>query len=177
MRSEKTGKKSEKVVEDLLVQFGYECIPWEKMRSILDNNKIIQTESERPIKYYAKNVPLGICLYKYIKKREEFLMYHSKLYPRGCIVTVKWQQVPGTGYEKAPYLLWNVLKYYNEFPTIIIWDGNFDVAGVKSAYECLKETCENPGVCPVCGGSIDDKKLLGIYTQNEFLRFANRGGI
>lgn len=177
MRSEKTGGKSEKLIENLLIDFGYEHIPWKTMKQILGNSHINgNVLNANPIKYYAKNIPLGVCLYHNMNKREEFLIYNSELYPDGCVLTVKWQQVSGTGYEKAPYLLLNVLNHY-KFPSIIIWDGNFKVAGVKAAYEYLKELCEGNGVCPICGGSIDNKKLLGVYTHSEFLQFANQGGI
>lgn len=159
MRSEKTGRCSEKLIENLLTEFGYKYINWETMKQILNNGNI----NGKTIKYYTKNIPLGICLYNYINKREEFLIFDSKLYPEGCVVTVKWQQVPGTGYEKAPYLLLNILNHYT-YPSIVIWDGNFKVAGVKAAYEYLKT-------------AIDNKNLLGVYTHNEFLQFCNNGGI
>jgi hypothetical protein len=165
MRSEKTGRNSENLIEQVIKNSGYEFISKETMNAHLNN----KTFNDEQIKVYTKNWPLGICLYPYVVKREEFILYNPKKYPKGCILTVKWQQSPGTGYEKAPYLLLNVLHHY-PVPSIIVWDGNFEINGVKGAYEYLKRYVNGTGLSK-------PSNLLGVYTNNEFVQFANRGGL
>jgi len=166
MQSEKTGKNFENQVECIIQNCGYDFVQNEIMVKMFING----TLQPYPKKIYTRNYPMGYCLFPNIKKREEFLIYDPILYPHGCVITAKWQQSSGTGYEKERYLLENILHYYN-FPTIVVFDGAFEkttlwkkVQGVIDAYFDLKKY-------------VDGKKLLGVYRYNEFTIFANGGGL
>jgi hypothetical protein len=73
-------------------------------------------------------------------------------------IEIKWQDSRGSVDEKFPYLAENIRRAY-PCPVVVVADG----AGIR------------PGAIEWLRGQVDGRKLLGVYTLQEFFSYALRG--
>lgn len=159
MRPEITGDLFESSVETILIGCKYKKLTNKEINKLLQNIQLVDTEHN---KYYVRKFKLGICLYPLLSRSEDFFLLNSPSYPSGLLISAKRQQSTGSVYEKAPYIIKNI-KEYHPYPTIVVWDGDFKLRGVKGAYLWMKQQI---------GG-----RFIDVFTINEFMSWANRGNL
>ncbi len=149
-RANRTGNRLEKFVQASLQDHDYLEF-WNHKAQFFENREVIGG------KQYAKQVPVGLTIYKTLRKCDFFII-NKERFPLGLIVECKWQQVAGSVDEKYPFLIYNIIK--TGIPTIVLMDG----AGYKkSAMEWLKDQ-----VSP-------DRALIGVWNMMEFQTKVNDG--
>ena len=91
------------------------------------------------------------------KRRVDAILYHPRLWPDCLVIQSKWQASRGSVEEKYPYEVLSIAQ--NEFDTIIVLDGGGYTAGAKQWL--VNQAGKN--------------RLLQVFDQGEFSRFASRG--
>ncbi len=91
------------------------------------------------------------------KIRTDFFIDNIKEFPNGLAIECKWQDTGGSADEKFPYLVINIKNQF-PCPVIVVIGGN----GHK------------PGSVTWLSNQVDKKKLLAVFTIEEFISWVNR---
>ena len=142
----RSGGRLEDFVADVLDERGYRFIPRERFFPV--------RELEQPI--FTRQYEVGKDIYGK-KRRVDAILYHPRLWPECLVIQSKWQASRGSVEEKYPYEVLSIAQ--NEFDTIIVLDGGGYTAGAKQWL--VNQAGKN--------------RLLHVFDQGEFSRFASRG--
>ncbi len=142
----RSGGRLEDFVADILDERGYRFIPRERF--------FPSRELEQPV--FTRQYEMGKDIYGK-KRRVDAILYHPRLWPDCLVIQSKWQASSGSVEEKYPYEVLSIAQ--NEFDTIIVLDGGGYTAGAKQWL--VNQAGKN--------------RLLGVFDQGEFSRFASRG--
>jgi hypothetical protein len=143
-----TGSVLENFAEQTLVRKGYDFILKNKFTVSLCLNK----------KIYTRKQIIAQTIYG-TNWNVDFTIHNPNNKPVSLIIECKWQQTGGSVDEKYPYTVANI-KEQSPYPAIILIDGEAHKEGAK---EWLKS-------------QIDDK-LIGVFSMDEFAKWANLGNI
>ena len=113
-------------------------------------------EMEQPI--FTRQIGVGKDIYGK-NRRVDFMLYHPRLWKDCLAIQCKWQSSRGSVEEKYPFEVLSVAQ--NEFDTIIILDGGGYSDGAK--LWLVTQSGKN--------------RLLQVFDQGEFSRFASKGRI
>ena len=91
------------------------------------------------------------------RRKVDVILYHPEKWADTLVIQSKWQARSGSIHEKFPYEVFSI--EHNEFPTLIVLDGG---GYSKRSEEWLKSQVEN------------SNKLIGVFNQGEFQRFASQ---
>ena len=142
----RSGGRLEDFVADVLDERGYRFIPRERFFPVC--------ELEQPI--FTRQYEVGKDIYGK-KRRVDAILYHPRLWPDCLVFQSKWQASSGSVEEKYPHEVLSIAQ--NEFDTIIVLDGGGYTAGAKQWL--VNQAGKN--------------RLLHVFDQGEFSRFASRG--
>jgi hypothetical protein len=104
---------------------------------------------------FDRQVVIGTTIYGG-ELRVDFVVHNFTRFPLGLAVESKWQDVGGSVDEKFPYLVANIRQRYH-IPAVVIAHGGGHRGG---ALEWLRACC--------------DDRLVGVYTLEQFISWANR---
>ena len=105
-----------------------------------------------------RQVEIGLNIYGY-PTRCDFIVRRLPGLAAGLIIESKWQQAGGSVDEKYPFLVANIRAWYPH-PTIILADGG----GAR------------PGAIQWLRSQVDGRKLIGVYSFSELIKwFIDRG--
>ena len=87
----------------------------------------------------------------------DFYIHQTGIYPEGLIIESKWQESAGSVDEKLVFLVENIRSRY-PCPTLIVYGGG----GAR------------PGMIEWMKQQVDGRRLIGVFTLEEFVVWANR---
>ena len=144
----RSGGRLEDFVHDILDERSYMFVP---------SVRFFPTrEMEQPI--FTRQLEIGKDIYGK-NRRVDFILYHPRLWEDCLVIQCKWQASRGSVEEKYPFEVLSIAQ--NEFDTIIILDGGGYTAGARQWL--INQAGKN--------------RLLDVYNQGEFSRFASKGRI
>lgn len=146
-----TGKVLEDQVVNRLKESGYIEIFGDK--ALFKTNTFITDD-----KFFSRHCYICKSIYN-TDLYTDVLLFDKEKFINKLAIEIKWQQRSGSVDEKFPFLVMNIKEKF-PCPAIIIIDGG----GYKSgALEWLKNQI--------------DKKLIGVFSLAEFLKWSNQGGL
>lgn len=144
----RSGKRLEDFAADILDEHGY--------KYVLPVRFFPMRELDQPI--YTRQCEIGKDIYGK-RRRVDLILYHPRLWEDCLVIQCKWQASSGSVEEKYPFEVLSIQQ--NEFDTIIVLDGGGYSDGAKQWL--LNQAGKT--------------KLLQVFSQGDFQRFASRGRI
>ena len=142
----RSGRRLEAFVADILDERQYRFVPPVRF---FPARAMVQ-----PI--YTRQYEIGKDIYGK-NRRVDVILYHPRLWPESLVIQSKWQASRGSVEEKYPFEVLSIAQ--NEFDTIIILDGGGYTNGAK--LWLVNQAGKN--------------RLLHVFDQGDFSRFASRG--
>ena len=144
--AKRAGDRLEEFTSDILDERRYKFVPPARF--------FPARSLEQPI--YTRQFEVGKDIYGK-KRRVDAILYHPRLHPKCLVIQCKWQATGGSVDEKYPFEVLSIAQ--NEFDTIIILDGG--------GY--------SPGARQWLMNQSGKKRLLHVFNQGDFARFASQG--